>query len=54
MSYTIDLNVESTVKRDKDGLFLSVDGDRRVKDVKIGDKALDPSRPTPSPAMIIC
>lgn len=27
MSYTIDLNVESTVKRDKDGLFLSVDGD---------------------------
>ena len=44
MSYTIDLNVESTVKRDKDGLFLSVDGDRRVKDVKIGDKALDPEQ----------
>jgi 2',3'-cyclic-nucleotide 2'-phosphodiesterase (5'-nucleotidase family) len=42
LSFTVDMNVESSVKLDKDGLFESVGGDRRVRDVKVGDKDIDP------------
>ncbi len=41
LEYTVDLNVESSVKRDKDNMFVSVDGDYRVKDVTVGGKPLD-------------
>lgn len=44
MSFTIDVSVESTVKLDENGLFVSVEGDRRVKDVKVGEEALDPEK----------
>ena len=44
MTYTVDLNVESTVKLDENGMFVSVDGDRRVKDVTIGGEPLDPEK----------
>lgn len=41
MTYTIDLNVESSVKLDENGMFVSVDGDYRVKDVAVGGEPLD-------------
>ena len=44
MTYTIDLNVESTVKLDENGMFVSVEGDRRVKDVTVGGEPLDPEK----------
>ena len=47
MTYTIDLNVESSVKLDENGMFVSVEGDRRVKDVTIGGEPLDPEKTYP-------
>ena len=44
MTYTIDLNVESTVKLDENGMFVSVEGERRVKDVTGGGEPLDPEK----------
>ena len=44
MTYTIDLNVESSVKLDENGMFVSVEGERRVKDVTIGGEPLDPEK----------
>ena len=44
MTYTVDLNVESSVKLDENGMFVSVEGDRRVKDVTIGGEPLDPEK----------
>ena len=44
MTYTIDLNVESTVKLDENGMFVSVEGERRVKDVTVGGEPLDPEK----------
>ena len=44
MTYTVDMNVESSVKLDENGMFVSVEGDRRVKDVTIGGEPLDPEK----------
>lgn len=44
LRYTIDLQVPSSVKLDENGLFASVDGERRVKDVMVGDAPLDPAK----------
>ena len=44
MTYTIDLNVESSVKLDENGMFVSVEGDRRVTEVTIGGEPLDPEK----------
>ena len=44
MTYTVDLNVESTVKLDENGMFVSVEGERRVKDVTVGGEPLDPEK----------
>ena len=44
MTYTVDLNVESSVKLDENGMFVSVEGERRVKDVTIGGEPLDPEK----------
>ena len=44
MTYTVDLNVESSVKLDENGMFVEVEGDRRVKDVTIGGEPLDPEK----------
>ena len=44
MTYTIDMNVESTVKLDENGMFVSVEGDRRVKDVTVGGEPIDPEK----------
>jgi len=44
MTYTIDLSVESTVKTDDKGAFVSIEGARRVKDVTVGGKPIDPDK----------
>ena len=44
MTYTVDLNVESSVKLDENGMFVSVEGDRRVTEVTIGGEPLDPEK----------
>lgn len=42
LTYTIDLSVDSTVKTDDNKMFLSVEGARRVKNVQINGRAVDP------------
>ena len=44
MAYTIDMNVESSVKLDENGMFVEVTGERRVKDVTVGGEPLDPEK----------
>ena len=44
MSFTVDMSVESTVTFDEDKMFTGVEGERRVRDVMIGDEPLDPER----------
>lgn len=44
LTYTVDLNVASSVKLDENGMFASVDGDRRVKDVTVGGEPIDPAK----------
>ena len=42
LSYTIDQSVASTVKVDDEKMFVSVEGARRVKDVLVDGKPIDP------------
>ncbi|MCR5000975.1 MAG: bifunctional metallophosphatase/5'-nucleotidase [Lachnospiraceae bacterium] len=42
MTYTIDLSVDSSCTKDENGMFTGIEGDRRVKDVMIGDSPVDP------------
>lgn len=42
LSYTIDTTIPSSVVTDDQGMFVEVDGERRVKDVKVGDEPIDP------------
>ncbi len=44
LTYTIDATVPSTVELDAHGSFVGVKGDRRVKDVTIGGKPIDPAK----------
>ena len=44
LSFTIDLSVDSTVVTDADNMFVSVEGERRVKDVLVGGEPLDPEK----------
>lgn len=43
MSYEIDMSVTSSCTADENGLFAGVDGERRVKNVMVGDKPIDPA-----------
>ena len=43
MSYEIDMSVPSSCMADENGLFAGVDGERRVKNVMVGDKPIDPA-----------
>lgn len=43
MSYEIDMSVPSSCMSDENGLFAGVDGERRVKNVMVGDKPIDPA-----------
>ncbi len=42
LTYEINLNVESTVEVDENGMFVGVAGERRVQNVTIGGEPLDP------------
>ena len=44
MSYTIDATIPSTVELDAHGSFVAVRGDRRIRDVMIGGKPMDPEK----------
>ena len=44
LSYEIDSRIDSACKADEKGLFVSVEGERRVKNVKVGGEALDPDK----------
>lgn len=44
LTYEIDTGVSSSVKTDENGMFVSVDGEYRVKNVKIGGQDLDPTK----------
>lgn len=43
MSYEIDTSIPSSCKADENGLFVGVEGERRVKNVKVGDAPIDPA-----------
>ena len=42
LEYTIDSTIPSSVEVNSDGEFVAVNGDYRVKDVKVGGKPVDP------------
>ncbi len=44
LTYTIDATIPSTVELDAHGSFVGVKGERRVKDVMIGGKPIDPEK----------
>ena len=44
ITYTIDMNVDSTVSVDENGTFVEVTGERRVKDVMVGGEPIDPAK----------
>ena len=44
MTYTLDATIPSSVEMDAQGRFVGVKGERRVKDVMIGGKPLDPAK----------
>ncbi len=43
MSYEIDMSIPSSCTADENGLFTGVDGERRVKNVRIGNEPVDPA-----------
>jgi 2',3'-cyclic-nucleotide 2'-phosphodiesterase (5'-nucleotidase family) len=42
LSYDFDPEIESTVEVDKDGVFVKVNGERRVSNVKLNGEAINP------------
>lgn len=44
LTYEVDLNVPSSVKLDENGQLVSIDGDRRVKNVKVGEEPIEPDK----------
>ncbi|MCR5233931.1 MAG: bifunctional metallophosphatase/5'-nucleotidase [Lachnospiraceae bacterium] len=44
LSYEIDTSVESSCVTDEHDMFVKVEGDRRVKNVMVGDEPLDPAK----------
>ena len=44
LTYEIDMNVDSSVELDENGMFVGVTGERRVKNVYVGDEPLDPEK----------
>ncbi len=44
MSYEIHTYIESPCKTDENGMYAGIDGERRVKNVKIGGKDIDPEK----------
>ena len=44
LTYEIDMNVDSSVELDENGMFVGVTAERRVKNVYVGDEPLDPEK----------
>ena len=44
ITYSVDTEIESSVKLDEKNQFISVEGARRVSDVMIGDEPIDPEK----------
>ena len=44
ITFHVNKDIASSVKADEKNQFISVDGDRRVSEVKIGDEVLDPEK----------
>ena len=44
MSYTVDTRIPHSVKTDENGFFAGVEGERRVKDVKVNGEPIDPEK----------
>ncbi len=44
MSYEVDLSVESGCKTDTNNMCAGIEGERRVKNVKVGDEPIDPEK----------
>lgn len=44
LSFEINVKTPSSVALDENGLFVSVDGDRRVQNVMVGDQPIDPAK----------
>ena len=44
ISFKVNTNIESPIVEDENEIFISVNGERRVYDVKVGDKKLDPQK----------
>lgn len=44
LSFEINVKTPSSVTLDENGLFVSVDGDRRVQNVIVGDQPIDPAK----------
>ena len=44
LTYEVDMNVDSSVELDENGMFVGVTGERRVKNVYVGDEPLDPEK----------
>ena len=44
LSYEIHSYIESSCTEDENGMFTGVQGERRVKNVKVGDEELDPAK----------
>lgn len=44
LSYTIDVSVPSGCIADENGICTGMEGERRVKDVKVGEETLDPEK----------
>ena len=44
LTYEIDVNVPSPVIMDENGMYIGIEGERRVKNVMVGDEPLDPDK----------
>ena len=44
LTYEIDTRIDSPCKKDEHSMFTGIEGDRRVKNVKVGDQPIDPKK----------
>ena len=54
LTYTIDTSIPSSVVLNDEKEFVKVDGERRVKDVKVNGEAIDPAKTYTLPPTTIC
>lgn len=44
MSYEVDVSIKSGCKKNDEGKCIGIEGERRVKNVKVGEEDLDPEK----------